>query len=134
VEALGNIGRLLLNGDKDVAGLVVEALIRAVVANVLDGAADDLLVVDVCLGGDFSEDHNHASLGGSLAGNLGEGVLLEAGIENGVRDLIAAEDVSTRGQLCVSSRLTAMTRPAMRKAVAISQDRGPMGRIAGYAG
>jgi hypothetical protein len=36
--------------------------------------------------------------------------------------------------LCVSSRLTAMTRPAMRKAVAISQDRGPMGRIAGYAG
>lgn len=89
VEALSDIGRLLLNGDEDVACLVVEALLGAVVANVLDGIADNLLVVEVGLGGDLTEDHDHTGLSGRLASNLGEGVLLEAGIENGVRDLIA---------------------------------------------
>lgn len=67
-----------------------QMIIRRVVANVLDGIADDLLVVEVCLGGDLTKDHDHASLGGSLAGDLGEGVFLEAGIEDGVGDLIAA--------------------------------------------
>jgi hypothetical protein len=69
VQTLSNVGRLLLNGDEDVASLVVEALLGRVVANVLDGSADDLLVVEVGLG---------------LAGNLGEGVLLQAGIEDGI--------------------------------------------------
>jgi hypothetical protein len=45
VEALGDIRGLLLDGNQDVAGLVVEALGGVVVANVLDGATDDLLVV-----------------------------------------------------------------------------------------
>jgi hypothetical protein len=84
VQTLGNVGRLLLNGDENVARLVVEALVGAVVANVLDGVADDLLVVEMGLGGDLAKDHDHARLGGSLAGNLGERVLLEAGIEDGV--------------------------------------------------
>jgi hypothetical protein len=78
-----------MSGDEDVAGLVVEALVRRVVANVLDGATDDLLVVEVGLGGDLTEDHDHTSLGGGLASYLGEGVLLEAGIEDGIGDLIA---------------------------------------------
>jgi hypothetical protein len=43
----------------------------------------------VGLGGDFTEDHDHTGLGCGLASDLGEGVLLEAGIEDGVRDLIA---------------------------------------------
>ena len=89
VETLSNIGALLLNGNEDVASLVVEALLGRVVANVLDGVTDDLLVVDLGLGGDLTEDHDHAGLGGSLASNLGEGVLLEAGIEDGVGDLVS---------------------------------------------
>lgn len=88
VETLSNIGRLLLNSDEQVAGLVVKALVRAVVANVLDGITDDLLVVEVGLGADLTEDHDHTSLGSSLASDLGEGVLLQAGIEDGIRDLI----------------------------------------------
>jgi hypothetical protein len=110
MQTLGDIGGLLLNGNKDVAGLVVEALVGAVVSNVLDGAADDLLVVEICLCGDFAKDHDHAGLGGSLTGNLGKGVLLEAGIEDGVRDLIAARRRQQLNQLNTDNRLTAVTR------------------------
>ena len=59
VEALGNIGRLLLDSDKHIAGLIVEALIRVIVTDILDGVTNDLLVVEVGLGSDFTEDHNH---------------------------------------------------------------------------
>jgi len=66
VDTAGNIGRLLLDGDEDVAGLVVKALVRRVVANLLDGVTDDTLVVDLASGGDLTEDHDHAGLGGGL--------------------------------------------------------------------
>lgn len=89
VKTLGNIGALLLNGNEDVASLVVEALLGRVVANLLDGVTDDLLVVDLGLGGDLTEDHDHAGLGGSLASDLGERVLLEAGVEDGIGDLVS---------------------------------------------
>lgn len=88
VETLSNIGGLLLNGNEQVEGLVVETLLGIVIADVLDGVADNLLVVKLGLGSDFTEDHDHTSLGGSLASNLGEGVLSETGIENGIGDLI----------------------------------------------
>ena len=88
MEALGNIGRLLLNGDEKVEGLVIEALGGVIIADILDGVADNLLVVNLGLGGDFPEDHDHAGLGGRLASDLGEGVIGQAGIENGIRDLV----------------------------------------------
>lgn len=89
VDTTGNVGGLLLKGDHDVAGLVVEALGGVIEANALNSVADNGLVVGVGLGGDLTEDDDHTSLGGGLAGNLGVRVLLEAGIKNGVRDLIA---------------------------------------------
>jgi hypothetical protein len=89
VKTLGNIGRLLLDGDEQVQGLVVETLGGVIVADVLDGLTDNLLVVDLGLGGDLTEDHDHARLGGRLAGDLGHGVLGKAGIEDGIRDLVA---------------------------------------------
>jgi len=89
VDRLGNVRGLLLNGDNDIAGLVVESLGRIVVSDVLDGIADDLLVVDSGGGGDLSEDHNHASLGTGLAGDTGGLVILDASIEDGIGDLVA---------------------------------------------
>lgn len=89
VKALSNIGRLLLDGDEQVEGLVVEALLGIIVADVLDGVTDDLLVVELGLGGDLAEDHDHAGLGGSLASDLGEGVLGQTGVENGIGDLVS---------------------------------------------
>lgn len=88
VETLSDIGRLLLNGNEEVAGLVVEALGGVIVADVLDGVADNLLVVELGLGGDLTEDHDHTGLGGGLASDLGEGVLSQTGIENGIGNLI----------------------------------------------
>ena len=89
METLGDIWRLLLNGNEKIASLVVEALGGVVIANALDGLTDDLLVVKLGLGGDLTEDHDHTSLGGGLAGDLGEGILSQAGIEDGIRNLIS---------------------------------------------
>jgi hypothetical protein len=59
VETLSNIGGLLLNGNQDVASLVVETLLRGIVTDVLDSVTDDLLVVQTSIGGNLTEDHNH---------------------------------------------------------------------------
>lgn len=81
IKTLGNVGGLLLDSDEDVAGLVIEALLGVIVTNLLNGFADDLLEVDDGLGGDLTEDHDHASLCGGLAGHLGTRVLSQARIE-----------------------------------------------------
>ena len=54
VHSLGDIGRLLFDGDEDVHGLVVEAFLRGIVADLFDGVTDDLLIVEVGRGGDLS--------------------------------------------------------------------------------
>lgn len=44
-----------------------DTFLDGVVSDVSQGIADDLLVVDVGGGRDLAEDHDHASLGASLA-------------------------------------------------------------------
>jgi hypothetical protein len=58
VKTLGDIGRLLLDGDENVASLVVESLLRRVVADALDRVTNDLLVVERGLGRNLSKDHD----------------------------------------------------------------------------
>ena len=70
VETLSDIGRLLLNSYENVASLVVESLLGRVVTDTLDGVTDDLLVVDVSLGGDLTENHDQTSLGSGFASDL----------------------------------------------------------------
>lgn len=89
VDTLGDIGALLLDGDDDVAGVAVDALVGGGVADVADGGTDDVLEINLGVGGDLTEDHDHAGLGGGLAGDLGLGVLGEAGVEDGIGNLIA---------------------------------------------
>ena len=88
IDRLGNIGGLLLDGDNDVARLVVESLGRIIVSNVLDGITNDLLVVDRSGGGDLSEDHDHAGLAAGLAGNTRVLVSGDASVQDGIRDLV----------------------------------------------
>ena len=87
-DGLVDFGGLLFDGNEEVAGLVVEALGGVVEADVFDGGADDLLVVEDGFGGDFTEDHDHTGLEAGLAGDLGVGISGEAGVEDGVGDLI----------------------------------------------
>lgn len=91
VETLGNILGLLFNGDQDVTGLIVEALVGIIVSDFFDSPTNDLLVVKSGASGDFTENHNHTGLGGSLTSHLGEGILSQAGIKNSVRDLITVQ-------------------------------------------
>jgi hypothetical protein len=97
VKTLSDIGRLLLNGDQDVAGLVVEAFVGVIVTNVLDCATDDGLVVETGLCGDLAKDHDHARLGRSLACDFGERVLAQASIENGIGNLVTVVARLIRG-------------------------------------
>lgn len=84
VDGFGDFGGLLFDGNQNGAGLVVATLVDVVVTDVLDGFTDNLLVGDVSLGGDFTEDHDHVGLASTLASNLGIGVFSQAGIEDRV--------------------------------------------------
>lgn len=66
MDALSNLGALLLNSDQHIASFVVETFGGVVVANVLDCLSDDFLVVYCSLGCNFPKYHNHAGLGGCL--------------------------------------------------------------------
>lgn len=70
VKTLGDIGRLLLDGNENVARFVIKAFLRVIIADFLDGVSDDFLVVQLGLGGDLTKDHDHTSLCGGLASDL----------------------------------------------------------------
>jgi hypothetical protein len=84
METLSNVWRLLLNCHEHIASFVVETLVRVVVADVLDSTTDDLLVVEMCLGSDLTEDHNHAGLGSRLASDLGQRIFGETCVQDGI--------------------------------------------------
>src|SRR5579864_6577774 len=88
VYAHGDVAGLLVDRGDDGAGVAVEAVDGIVVTNGGDGAADYGLEVDVGLGGDFSSDDDEAGGGESFAGNAAVGVVGEAGVEDGVGNLI----------------------------------------------
>ena len=71
VDSLADVGRLLLEPDEHLALVGVEADVVGDEADVARRLADDGLVVDLGLGGDLAEDHDHVGLGGRLAGDLG---------------------------------------------------------------
>jgi hypothetical protein len=89
MDTLGDIGGLLLDVNKDFTVVSIETNIVRDEPNGPAGVTNDLLVVNIGLGGDLSEDHDHVGLGAGLAGNLAVRVLGKAGIENGIRDLVA---------------------------------------------
>ena len=89
IDRLSNIGRLLFDGNNDVHGSVVKTLGDIVVSDFLASIANDLLVVNGSRGGNLTEDHNHASLGASLASYTRERILLDASIEDSIRNLVA---------------------------------------------
>jgi hypothetical protein len=89
VNTLTDIRGLLLKVDEDLALVSIKTDVIGGESDVADSVTDNLLVVNLGAGCDFTENHHHVGLGGSLASDLGFGILLEAGIEDGIRDLIS---------------------------------------------
>ena len=89
VHAHGDIRRLLVDRGEDPAGIAVEAVVGAVVADVQNDLPHDLRNVHVCLGGDLTHDNNKAGAREGLTCDPAHGILLQKGIQNGVSDLIA---------------------------------------------
>jgi hypothetical protein len=88
VYAHGDVAGLLVDAGDDGAGVAVEAVEGVVVADGLDGATDYLLEVDVGLGGDFSGDDYQAGGGEGFTGDTAIGVFGEAGVEDGIGNLV----------------------------------------------
>ena len=88
VDALRDVGRLPVDRDDDAAGLEVEAVLGARVADLGDRLADDRANVDVGLGRDLAGDDDEAGGDQRLAGDAAVGVVGEDRVEDGVRDLI----------------------------------------------
>ncbi len=88
VDALGDIHRLLADDVDDAAGGAVETDLRAVVADVDDDIAHQLLQVDPGAGGHFTGNDGHTGLDQGFAGHAGVLVLGDDGVEHRIGDLI----------------------------------------------
>ena len=89
VGAQCNIGALAVNVGDDGAGVGVKAELGAGVADIGHDLADDLLEIDIAVGGDLTHDMDHAGRGAGLAGHAGLGVVGQDLVEDGIGDLIA---------------------------------------------
>jgi hypothetical protein len=88
VHAHGDVRGLLVDGGDDAAGLVVEAVLRARVADALDGVAHDRGQVRVGLGRDLARDEGEAGGDHGLAGHPAVRVLGQDRVQDGVGDLV----------------------------------------------
>jgi hypothetical protein len=89
VDTLGNIRGLFLKSNHYIARTVIDTLLLGIITDLLKSITDDLFIVDLRLGGNFTENHHHTSLGAGLASDLREGILLQTRIENSIGNLIA---------------------------------------------
>ncbi|GER45448.1 translin-associated protein X [Striga asiatica] len=88
MDSLSNVGGLLLDVDEDFAVVGIEADVWGNEADASASVSDDFFVVDLSFGCDLAEYHDHVCLGAGLARDLALRVLFEAGVEDGVRDLV----------------------------------------------
>mmetsp|Transcript_29707 Transcript_29707/g.66638 ORF Transcript_29707/g.66638 Transcript_29707/m.66638 type:complete len:234 (-) Transcript_29707:88-789(-) len=89
VDGLRDVGALLLDGHDDIHRLVVEALGRVVVPDLLQSLTDHQLIVHRSRGRDLAKYHNHTSLRAAFASHAGGRVIFDARIQDRVRHLIA---------------------------------------------
>ena len=88
VDALRDVGRLLVDRVQHGARVGAEAEVGVGVADPADRLADDLLDVDVGRGRDLAGDDDEAGVDEGLAGDATRGVVAHDGVEDAVRDLV----------------------------------------------
>ena len=72
VDAIRDFRRLLFNCNKDITSLVIESFVTAVIPDLLNSVADNLLIIKSRFSSDFAKHHNHSGFGGGLTGNFGK--------------------------------------------------------------
>ena len=88
VDALRDVGRLLVVRDQHGAALVVDAVVGVVIADALDRLARDALVIDHRVRGDLAGEHDQARVAQRFRRDARIFVLRQDRIEDRVRDLI----------------------------------------------
>ena len=88
VYSHGDIARLFVDGGDYGAGIAVETVEGVVVSDGLDGAADYVLKIDVGFRRDFSGDDYESGGGQGFTGDAATGIFSQAGVEDGVRNLV----------------------------------------------
>ena len=89
VHAHRDIRRLLIQRDKDRAGVRIEAFAGIVIADLPDRIADNLLIIYNSLGRDLAGHQDKTCAGSSLACHTAHGILCHAGIQNRIGYSIA---------------------------------------------
>jgi hypothetical protein len=91
VDALGDVGRLLVHALQHLDRVGAEIGVEAVVADLADRLAGDLGEVEVRLGADLAGDHHQVGVDERLAGDPGLLALTVGhhGVEDAVGDLVA---------------------------------------------
>jgi hypothetical protein len=88
VDALGDVGRLLVDRVDDRARVGAEAQVGVDVADPADRLARDVLDVDVGRGRDLARDDDQAGVDERLAGHAAARMVGEDGVEHAVGDLV----------------------------------------------
>jgi hypothetical protein len=88
IHAHGDVRRLPLHHAHDGAGIRVVAVLRAIVADAANGAAYQLVVIDLRAGGDFTSDYRHAGGDERFASHAPLGVVLHNLVKDSVRNLV----------------------------------------------
>ncbi len=110
IDAHGDVGRLLAQGDHHGAGRGVETHFAGRVADLAHDLADDRRVIHHGLGRDLTGQADQARSQQALAGDPGIGILCQDGIQNAVGDLVghlvgmAHRDGFTREQVAIVVR------------------------------
>jgi len=87
-NTLGDIRGLAVDGDQHGTGIGIEAHLGIGVADLADGLAGDLGIVDDSISGNLTGDDNHTGGHQRLAGHAGLGVLGQDRIKDRVGDLV----------------------------------------------
>ena len=88
VHALSNVRTLAIEGHHDRAGLRVDAHVVVRVTDLLDHAADDVLIIDRGFRRDFTRNNGYTRGDHRLTGNPAVRILLKQGIQNTVGNLV----------------------------------------------
>ncbi len=88
IHALVDVVGLFPQRIQHCAGMAIEADVRMRVADVVDGVAHQLFIVDPRLGGDFTGQHYHAGLDQGFAGDPRMGILVDDGVQNRIGNLV----------------------------------------------